>query len=173
MLQDFIDEYRRYRKLGERAIAQMPDEALNHLPNADGNSTAMLVRHMSGNLVSRFTDFLTQDGEKPWRARDDEFVAYQLTRNELDATWGTGWDVLEAQLATLTDADMERVVTIRRQELTVHAALCRSLAHVSYHVGQIVLLARSSAQDSWMSLSIPKNGTAAYNASPTMEKASQ
>ncbi|MEP6618312.1 MAG: DUF1572 family protein [bacterium] len=173
MLQDFITEYHRYRILGERAIAQAPDDALNRIPALEGNSIAMIVRHVSGNLTSRFTDFLTEDGEKPWRERDDEFAQVRLSRDEVNALWRSGWDTLGAALAALTDADLARNVTIRHQPLTVHAALCRSLSHVSNHVGQIVLLARMSAGESWGSLSIPRGGTAAYNANPTAEKAPQ
>lgn len=171
MIQDFVDEYRRYRQLGERAMAQVSDATLNRVPMEDGNSIAMIVRHVSGNLASRFTDFLTDDGEKPWREREQEFAPCELRRDEVEAIWRAGWSVLELQLAALTDADLARVVTIRQQPLTVHAALCRSLAHVAYHAGQIVLLARMSAQESWTSLSIPRGGTTAYNANPTREKA--
>jgi uncharacterized damage-inducible protein DinB len=173
MLQDFIDEYRRYRLIGERALAQIPDEALNHVPAAEANSAAMIVFHVSGNLKSRFTDFLTTDGEKPWRARDVEFVDRTCSRAEVDALWSAGWGVLESTLATLSTADLERTVTIRKQELSVHAALCRSLAHMSYHVGQIVLLARMTADQPWRYISIPKGGSDAYNATPTGEKAPQ
>jgi uncharacterized damage-inducible protein DinB len=171
MRQDFIDEYKRYRLIGERALAQIPDAALNHVPAPDGNSAAMIVFHISGNLKSRFSDFLTTDGEKPWRARDEEFVDRTCSRAEVDALWAAGWGVLESTLATLTNADLAKTVTIRKQELTVHAALCRSLAHMSYHVGQIVLLARMTADQPWRSLSIPKGGSDAYNAKPTSEKA--
>lgn len=171
MLQDFIDEYTRYRLIGQRALAQMPDAALNHLPAVDGNSAAMIVFHVSGNLMSRFTDFLTADGEKPWRARDEEFSDRSCSRADVDALWAAGWGALERTLARLTDADLTGTVTIRQQELTVHAALCRSLAHVSYHVGQIVLLARMLASQPWQYLSIPKGESVAYNANATLEKA--
>ena len=171
MLQDFIDEYTRYRLIGQRALAQMPDAALNHLPAVDGNSAAMIVFHVSGNLMSRFTDFLTADGEKPWRARDEEFSDRSCSRADVDALWAAGWGALERTLAMLTDADLAGTVTIRQQELTVHAALCRSLAHVSYHVGQIVLLARMLASQPWQYLSIPKGESVAYNANATLEKA--
>jgi uncharacterized damage-inducible protein DinB len=170
MLDDFVGEYRRYRATGERAIAQIAEEALNHVPSPEGNSVAMIVQHMSGNLTSRFTDFLTTDGEKPWRDRDREFEECNWSRAEVDAAWRAGWDVLEAQLASLSDDDLRRTVTIRQQPLTVHAALSRSLSHVSYHVGQIVLLARILAHEPWRWISIPKGTSDAYNAQPTMEK---
>ena len=166
MIDDFRGEYRRYRVIAERALAQMPDAGLNRVPAPDANSAAMIVRHMSGNLTSRFADFLTTDGEKPTRDRDQEFIERAYTRNEVDVFWLKGWTVLDGTLATLADADLTRTVTIRQQPLTVHAALCRSLAHVVYHVGQIVLLARMEATEPWQSLSIPKSGSAANTAAP-------
>ena len=171
MIDDFRSEYRRYRATGERALAQLSDEALNRVPSPDGNSAAMIVRHMGGNLASRFTDFLTTDGEKPWRERDAEFAEATYTRADVDGWWASGWDVLEGTLATLTDTDLARTVVIRRQPLSVHAALARSLAHVAYHVGQLVLLSRQAAGASWQWISIPKGGSDAYNAAPTMERA--
>ena len=171
MLSDFVEEFQRYRRTGERALAQVLDAALDHVPAPDANSVAMIVRHMSGNLASRFTDFLTTDGEKPWRQRDGEFEERPYTRAELDALWRDGWAVLEGTLAGLTEADLAATVTIRGQPLSVHAALCRSVAHVSYHVGQLVLLARMLATEPWRWISIPKGGSDAYNARPDMEKA--
>ena len=152
MIEDFAAEYRRFRLLGLGALEQMPDAALNAIRREDGNSPAMIVHHVSGNLTSRFTDFLTTDGEKPSRNRDDEFADRTCTRAAVLDTWNAGWRVLEHQLASLTDADMTRTVTIRAQPLSVHAALCRSAAHVAYHVGQLVLLARMSAGAEWRSL---------------------
>jgi hypothetical protein len=171
MIDDFQGEYRRYRLLAEKALAQMPDAALNHVPVAEANSAAMIVRHMSGNLRSRFADFLTTDGEKPDRDRDQEFLERAYTRTEVDLLWAQGWAVLENTLASLTDADLSRTVTIRQQGLSVHAALCRSLAHVATHVGQLVLLARMTATEPWQSLSIPRGASTAYNAAPNRERA--
>jgi hypothetical protein len=170
MLEDFVAEYRRYRTIGERALAQLPDAALNHISAPDGNSPAMLVRHLGGNLVSRFTEFLTSDGEKPWRDREQEFAERSYTRAEVDALWAAGWQALEGALAELSDADLGRAVTIRGEAWSVHAALARSLAHVAYHVGQLVLLARQGAAGPWHWLSIPKGASAAYNAAPYLER---
>ena len=170
MISDFVDEYRRYRLLGEKAMAQVDDGVLNRRATDEGNSIAMIVRHLGGNLASRFTDFLTDDGEKPWRERDAEFETQDYKRAEVQRWWARGWEALEATLATLGDADLARTVRVRGQPLTVHAALCRSLSHVSYHVGQIVLLARSSAGEAWQTLSIPKGQSAEYNRNPTLEK---
>lgn len=164
-------EYRRYRVLAEKAMAQLSDAALNQIAVPDGNSVAMIVRHLSGNLLSRFTEFLTSDGEKPWRDRDDEFVTREYTRAESDEMWRKGWSVLERELAALTDADMSRQVKIRQQPLTVQEALLRSLAHAAYHVGQIVVLARMYAHDEWKSLSIPKGKSEEYNKAPALERA--
>lgn len=170
MLQSFRDEFTRYRLIGERALAQMSNEELNRVPSADGNSAAMIVRHISGNLVSRFTDFLTSDGEKPWRGRDEEFEYREYGREEVDRRWADGWSVLEAELSRLEDADLAREVRIRDQAMPVHAALARSLAHAAYHVGQIVLLARISAGGSWEWISIPKRRPGGDDAVPFREE---
>ncbi len=170
MLQDFRDEFERYRLIGERALAQVPDDALNRVPSPDGNSAAMLVRHVSGNLLSRFTDFLTTDGEKPWRERDTEFEEQSYTRAQMEERWRAGWAVVERELGALSDADLERQVTIRGQALTVHAALCRATTHIAYHMGQLVLLARMSTTSSWQWISIPKGQSEQYNRAPTMER---
>ncbi len=170
-VKDFVGEYARYRTLGEKAMAQVTDdERLNRVMAPDGNSIAMIARHVGGNLASRFTNFLTEDGEKAWRNRDSEFDDGTYTRQHVEETWRTGFTTLEGELASLTDADLERIVTIRGQELTVHAALCRSLSHVSMHVGQIILLARMLATSPWESLSIPKGTSQQYNRNPTLEK---
>ncbi len=170
MLTDFVDEYRRYRLIGVRALAQLTDSALNRIPAPDGNSAAMIVRHLSGNLISRFTDFLTTDGEKPWRDRETEFEERAYSRTEVHALWSSGWDVLERALVALSEDELARSVTLRGQPLTVHAALCRSLAHVAYHVGQLVLLGRQGADAPWQWISIPKGATESYNAAPYLEK---
>jgi len=170
MIEDFRSEYERYRLLAEKALAQMPDEALNRVPSREGNSAAMIVRHVSGNLISRFRNYLTEDGEKPDRDRDREFDERPYTRAEMLELWTRGWAVLDANVGALTDADLARTVTIRQQPMTVHASLSRSLAHVAYHVGQIVLLAREHADHDWESLSIPRGQSQQYNAAPTREK---
>ena len=167
---DLRDEYTRYRLIGEKAIAQVSDDALNRIVAPDGNSIAMLARHIGGNFVSRFTDFLTEDGEKPWRNRDGEFDEGPFTRAVIEDVWKTGWDLARCEIAKLTDDDLERFVKIRGQELTVHAALSRSLAHASMHVGQIILLARMLAEAPWQSLSIPRGQSQLYNQNPTLEK---
>ncbi len=171
-LKDFADEYTRYRTMGEKAIAQVSDDGLNRILAPNGNSIAMIVHHVGGNLASRFTDFLTTDGEKPWRDRDSEFADGPFTRTQVLQIWNNGFRALEAALASLTDADTTRTVTIRGVPLTVHEALCRSLAHTANHVGQIILLARIVAQNEWQWISIPKGRSAEYNANPVHEKGS-
>jgi hypothetical protein len=170
MIEDFRSEFERYRLLGEKALAQMPDAALNTVTAPDGNSAAVIVRHMSGNLVSRFTNFLTEDGEKPTRDRDREFDDGTYTRAELDATWKKGWAVLQDTLSQLGDEHLGRSVAIRQHPLSVHAALTRAIAHQAYHVGQLVLLARMTAENEWQSLSIPRGKSQQYNAAPDREK---
>jgi uncharacterized protein DUF1572 len=167
---DFFNEYARYRSLGEKALAQVPDAALNRIPAPDGNSIAMLVRHIGGNLASRFTDFLTTDGEKPWRDRDGEFAEGPFTRAQIDEVWKKGWDIAEGEVGKLNDDDFGRTITIRGTALTVHEALCRSIAHTSMHVGQIILLARMYATSEWQTLSIPKGKSQDYNKNPVLEK---
>ena len=143
VIQSLQDEYRRYKALAEAAIAQVGDEELSSAGHDGGNSIEMLIRHLAGNLKSRFTDFRTSDGEKPWRRRDDEFESTMMTRNELMQTWEEGWGVVLGELAALTDADLGETVTVRQQPLRIDEALHRSLAHTAYHVGQIVFMAKA------------------------------
>ncbi|HSB12301.1 MAG TPA: DUF1572 family protein [Blastocatellia bacterium] len=170
MLKDFIGEYARYRIAGEKALRQVSDSNLNRVIGADNNSIAIIVRHMSGNLLSRFTDFLTADGEKPWRDRDSEFEDRSYGRADVDRMWVQGWDKLETELSRISDEHLLEKVRIRGVEWTVHDALCRSLAHVAYHVGQIVLLARILKEGEWEWISIPKGQSREYNKNPTKEK---
>ena len=170
LLKDFIDEFLRYKLMGEKALAQVLDENLNKIFAPDLNSVAMIVRHISGNLISRFTDFLTTDGEKSWRDRESEFEEKEYSRAEMLELWEQGWHVLESTLAELSDNDLSKQVTIRGQLFTVHEALARSIAHIAYHVGQIILLARLQASGDWQWISVPKGKSAEYNQNPTMEK---
>lgn len=170
MLADFISEYERYKSLGEKTLSQLPDDALNVVTGDGNNSIAVIVRHVGGNLVSRFTDFLTTDGEKPWRNRDDEFEVRTYTRGEIEEWWDKGFSVVLGELAKMSDADLDKKITIRRHSYTAHDALCRSLAHTSYHVGQIVLLGRLTLGKKWDNLTIPRGKSAEYNENPTNEK---
>ena len=166
-------EYQRYRRLVELAVAQVRDADLSHRLTPDGNSIAITMAHLIGNLRSRFTDFLTSDGEKPWRERDREFEEPGLDRAGLLAAWREAWQIVDVALAAVDDAGedgLARTVTIRGQPLPVLDALLRSVAHVAYHAGQIVQLARACAGSEWQSLSIPRGGSADYAQDPRRER---
>ena len=171
LLQLIEAEFVRYRLLAERAMRQVRPEEL-HTRGAHGNSVAIVVWHVSGNLVSKFTDLLTTDGEKPWRNRDSEFEPRDASPAEVTEKWEHGWRVLFGTLAELTDDDLAAPITIRGVPFRVDEALLRSLAHLAYHVGQIVLLARSFRGDEWEYLSIPPGQSEAYNRNPVLEKSS-
>lgn len=145
-----------YKGLAERAIAQSPDAALTIALDPDSNSIATIVKHMTGNMRSRWTDFLSTDGEKPNRNRDTEFEAPARSRAELLAQWEAGWKHVFDALAALSDADLGRTVLIRKEPHSVMQAINRQIAHYSYHVGQIVFLAKHFAADRWKSLTIPR-----------------
>jgi len=166
IIKDFSREYSRYRAMGLKALAQVPDARLHEIVGAEGNSISILVQHISGNLISRFTDFLTSDGEKPWRNRDSEFETLDNSRKDLEEMWAKGWGVLEDQLARLTDQDLLRQVVIRGEAWSVHGALARSLAHASYHVGQMVTLARLLCSSEWQWITIPKGKSQEFNVNP-------
>lgn len=170
LINSIRDEYVRYKSYAEGALAQVPENDLSRAGPGDGNSLAVICWHMAGNLQSRFTDFLTSDGEKPWRQREEEFARRNVSRDELMEKWNAGWSVLFDTLGSLTDDDLLKPVTIRGQSLAVHEALNRSLAHAAYHVGQIVYVAHAICGSEWNYLSIPPGGSAAYNANPQFEK---
>jgi uncharacterized damage-inducible protein DinB len=157
MLKDYAMEFAKYKTLGSKTLAQIPDDALNMITATDGNSIAMIIRHLHGNLVSRFTDFLTTDGEKTSRDRQAEFATVTYSRSEVEAFWGDAWAHLETALSELSDADLTKTITIRGEAMTVDAALCRAVAHAAYHTGQIVLLGRTANAGAWESLSIPRS----------------
>ena len=170
VIESIKSEYNRYKSLTELAVAQVKDEDLNKIISGAENSIAILMNHLSGNLKSRFTNFLTEDGEKPWRNRDGEFEESNKNRAALLKDWNEAFGILLDELNKLTDEDLSRKVKIRETELTVSDALTRSLSHLSYHVGQIVLIARQHVGANWESLSIPKGKSQTYNLNPTKEK---
>src|SRR3954451_16700101 len=160
-LANIVSVFRNYKALGEKAIAQTPDEALFTELDANSNSIAVVVKHIGGNLRSRFRDFLTSDGEKPDRHRDSEFELYgPVSRAHMMQWWDDGWTILLHELEALTPADLTRTVTIRGEAFLVAEALNRSVTHTAYHVGQIVYLARHFAGPAWRSLTIPKGESA-------------
>jgi uncharacterized damage-inducible protein DinB len=170
---DFEAEYRRYKTYAEGAFAQLSGEQLNTRPGEISNSIAMIVWHLAGNFASRFTDFLTTDGEKPWRQREEEFAARVVSKPDTLAKWEAGWKVVLDTLASLNDDDLTKTVHIRRQPLTVREALLRSLAHASMHVGQIVYVGKLLMGNEWRYLSIPPGQSDAYNRNPTLERPEQ
>jgi hypothetical protein len=163
-------QYRSYRDLGSAAMAQLTDEQLAAPGPGGGNSIVVLVRHIAGNLRSRFTDFLDTDGEKPWRNREGEFDTSALDRDDLDALWLGGWEVLLGALAEIDDSQLTRIVKIRGVDLMVVEALHRSLGHIAMHVGQIVYLAKALKGGEWRYLTIAPGKTAEYNQNPVYEK---
>jgi hypothetical protein len=152
-----------YKQLAEKAMAQVEDKRLFWTFNNDSNSIAMIVQHMSGNMKSRFTNFFVEDGEKPWRKRDLEFEQVLTTREEVMDKWEEGWRVLNGVLDSLIPDDLDRTVYIRSEPHSVMEALNRQVAHYSYHIGQIVFLAKMVAQEDWKSLSIAKNKSDDFN----------
>ena len=162
-LTDIIRSFKNYKRLGDAALAQTPDHHLHTELDPNSNSVAVIVKHVGGNLRSRFRDFLTTDGEKPDRNRDSEFeLSGQPSRADVLRWWEDGWSVLMQALDALTPSDLTRTVTIRSEEFLVVEALNRSAAHTAYHVGQIVYLARHFAGEHWSSLSIPKGQSAQF-----------
>ncbi|HEY1340994.1 MAG TPA: DUF1572 domain-containing protein [Bryobacteraceae bacterium] len=160
LLKDSLALFRYYKKLAENAMAQVSDDALFGSPSSEVNSIAITVKHMAGNMRSRWTDFLTTDGEKPDRNRDSEFEEAAATRAELMQMWEKGWSYVFGALEPLSDLDMGRTITIRGEKHSVMQAITRQIAHYSYHVGQIALLAKHYAGEGWKSLTIPKKGSA-------------
>jgi hypothetical protein len=162
-LQDSFGVFHYYKKLAERAMAQCPSDALFTSLDAESNSIAIIVKHMSGNMRSRWTDFLTTDGEKPDRNRDTEFEDAPKTRAELMEMWERGWKYVFDALAPLTDEDAARKITIRTEPHSVMQAINRQIAHYSYHVGQIVFLAKHLTADKWQTLTVPRKKSAEFN----------
>ncbi len=154
-----------YKSLAEKTFAQLNDEQLHWQPAGEPNNIYIIVKHMSGNMLSRFTDFLTSDGEKPWRERDAEFVDDQPggTKAQLLEKWEKGWDALIKALDELKEEDLAKTVYIRTEAHSVIDAINRQLAHYPYHVGQIVYLGKIMKEENWQSLSIPKGGTQQFN----------
>jgi hypothetical protein len=169
-LEDSLVVFRNYKKLAERAMEQLTDQQLFIAIDEEANSIAIIVKHLAGNMRSRWTDFLTTDGEKPDRNRDSEFIDPPATRTALMEVWENGWSHVFRALEPLSDADLSRTVTIRGEPHSVMQAINRQIAHYAHHVGQIVLLAKHFAHDRWQSLSIPRNRSAEVNQKVPSEK---
>lgn len=167
MTNDYLDSVKKqfeyYKKLGEKTFAQLSDQQLFWKYNEESNSIATIVKHLWGNMLSRWTDFLTTDGEKDWRQRDAEFDDDIKTRAALLEKWNEGWACLSDAINQLSDADLTKEVYIRNQGHSVVEAINRQLAHYPYHVGQIVFIGKMACNVNWTSLSIPKGNSKAYN----------
>jgi hypothetical protein len=157
-------QFRYYKMLGEKAIAQLEPEQLFTTPNEDSNSIAVIVQHLRGNMLSRWTDFLSSDGEKTWRNRDGEFENVLKDKDALMKAWEEGWKCLFDTLDSLKPEDLSKTIYIRNEGCMVIDAINRQLAHYPYHVGQIVYIAKMVKKTGWDSLSIPKNKSAEFNA---------
>jgi hypothetical protein len=172
-LEDSLSLFHYYKKLGEGAIEQVSDEQPFETLDEEMNSIAIIVKHMAGNMRSRWTDFLISDGEKQNRNRDNEFVAPPSTREELLRLWDNSWNLVFKALGPLSDADLERTVTIRGEAHSVMQAINRQIAHYAYHCGQIVFLAKHFKGSEWKSLSVPRNKSAEFNRKVLTGEASQ
>lgn len=162
-LDSVIKRFLVYKALGDKTMEQLDEENLFWQYNDASNSIAIIVQHLWGNMLSRWTNFLTEDGEKEWRERDAEFEKVINTKEELIIKWDEGWDGLFAALKSLTDDDLNKTIHIRKEPLTVIDAINRQLAHYSYHVGQMVYIGKMQLNDRWISLSIPKGNSKEFN----------
>lgn len=156
-LQSAVKRLGYYKELGDKTLAVLNDADLHYQPNEESNSIAIIIQHVSGNMLSRWTDFLTSDGEKEWRNRDQEFEIIPLTKEQLVAMWEKGWSVCLGAINSLTEDDLLKTIYIRQEPLSVIDAINRQLAHYPYHVGQIIYMAKMIRNEKWESLSIPRN----------------
>lgn len=162
-LQSVIKQFEYYKLLGEKTFNQLDDEALFWKYNEDSNSISVIVNHLSGNMLSRWSDFLNSDGEKVWRKRDEEFENNIKTREVLMQKWNQGWNCLLETLYSLKESDLTKIIYIRNEGHTVIEAINRQLAHYPYHIGQIVFIGKMITNNNWKSLSIPKGNSQKYN----------
>ena len=158
-----LKQFKYYKSLGDKTFEQLTFEELIYLPNEDSNSISVIIKHMVGNMLSRWTNFLTEDGEKPWREREQEFEASHSSKDELITEWEKGWNCLFSALQPLTDSQMNSIIYIRNEGHTVAEAMFRQLGHYSYHVGQITYIGTLLKGNQWHSLSIPKCNSLSYN----------
>ena len=169
-LQTVIRRVKYYKDLGDKTFAQLDDDRYFHfLPNEESNSIAVIIQHLSGNMLSRWTNFLTEDGEKAWRQRDDEFSIHNHNKQQLLEIWEKGWKCFTETLESLNESDLLKMITIRNEELSVVDAINRQLAHYPYHIGQIVYLGRVIKDHEWKNLSIPKGQSQQYNKAETVK----
>ncbi|MEJ2615183.1 MAG: DUF1572 family protein [Ignavibacteriaceae bacterium] len=162
--------FEKYKAMGDKTFAQLEEKDFHYSPDEESNTIAVIIQHVSGNLISRFTDFLTSDGEKQTRNRDMEFEEQQLTQTELIKKWNDSWKVLLDTLNNLTNEDLSKTIYIRKEAHSIVDALNRSLTHTAYHIGQIVYLAKHIRKNSWKTLSIPKGKSVEFNKSMEAKK---
>ena len=162
-IESALKEFKRYKTLGDRSFTQLREEDIHWSPNEDSNSIAIVVKHMVGNMLSRWTDFLHSDGEKSWRNRDTEFEEPYTSKKELMDAWDNAWDLVFTTLESIDEESFRKKVYIRQEEHSVMEAVNRQLGHYAYHTGQIVFIAKSILGDKWQSLSIPKGGSDEFN----------
>jgi hypothetical protein len=172
-IEDALAVFRQYKQLGDKAIAQVTDEQMFASLDEESNSIAIIVKHLAGNMRSRWTDFLTSDGEKPTRNRDSEFVDPPKTREAVVREWEQGWACVFSAIEPLTDADLSRTITIRGEAHSVMQAINRQVAHYAMHVGQIILLAKHYAGAQWQTLSVARNRSSEFNRKVAAGEASQ
>jgi len=162
-LQSAIKRLAYYKELGDKTFATLNDADFHYHPNEESNSIAVIIQHVSGNMRSRWTNFLNSDGEKDWRNRDQEFEIISSSKEQLLAVWEQGWDVCLGAIKALTEDDLAKTIYIRNEGLSVIDAINRQLAHYPYHVGQIIYVAKIIKNDKWQSLSIPRNKSQQFN----------
>ncbi len=156
-LKESISEYRKYKNFGDKSFAQILTDAEMHWqPNEESNSIAIIIKHLHGNMLSRWTDFLTTDGEKPTRTRDEEFIGRKETKAELLDLWEQGWQCTFNALESLTEKDFDKIITIRNEPHTIVQAILRQLSHYSQHVGQIIYITKMIRNEEWKTLTIPR-----------------
>ena len=151
-----IKQFHYYKTAGDKTMAQLTFENMDYQPNVDSNSISIIVKHLVGNMLSRSTNFLTEDGEKEWRQRDQEFEASYSTKEEVLADWEKGWNCVFDAISTLIESDLNKTIYIRKEAFTVREALVKQLVHYAYHIGQMAYLGKMLKGDQWISLSIPK-----------------
>ena len=158
-----IKRLKYYKDLGEKTFEQLEEKDLHYLPTSESNSIAVIVQHLAGNMLSRFTNFLTEDGEKEWRQRDDEFEIHNYSKKQVIDLWNKGWQCCFDALGSITENDLLTIIYIRKEPLSVIDAINRQLAHYPYHIGQIVYIGRMIKKEEWKNLSIPKGQSQQYN----------
>ena len=169
-LETIIKRFLYYKDLGEKTFDQLNGDAEFHfMPNEESNSIAIIIQHMAGNMISRFTNFLTEDGEKPWRERDEEFEIHSYSKQQCIEIWNKGWDCFLQTLKSLTPEDLMKTIYIRAEPLLVCDAINRQLAHYPYHIGKIVFIGKMIRDKKWKSLSIPKGNSRQYNQSSELK----